>query len=60
MELISFNLIYEFLFFSFVNLKLLKDIQIFCLIEVLFKESFDSWKIENIKFFSVGLNNILP
>ena len=42
MELISFNSIYEFLFFSSINLKLLDDIQIFHLVEVVFKESFGS------------------
>ena len=42
MELISINSIYKFLFFSPVSLKLSQDIQIFCLVEVLFKESFGS------------------
>ena len=44
MELISFNSIYEFLFFSSVSLKLSDDMQNFRLAEVLFKESFGSRK----------------
>ena len=41
-ESISFDSIYEFLFFSSITLKLSKDIQIFHLVEVPFKESFVS------------------
>ena len=41
-KLISFDLIYEFLFLFFISLKLVEDILIFCLVEILFKESFGS------------------
>ena len=52
MELISFNSIYEFLFFFSVTLKLSDDIQIFHLAEVLFKESFGSLRRKKTRNFS--------